>query len=178
MGINSRNYKIISYDSKWPILFVEESKVINQIIGDNILEIQHIGSTAVPGMVGKNTIDILCVVEDIVKITDHILDLKKIGYVSLGSRNAEDTYLFEKEIDGERLFIVHFYPKNHPEIFQIIAIRDYLRAHPDKAQKYSAAKLSFFQEFPNDYSQYRKLKDEYMNTLKDEAIAWSKNEHV
>lgn len=178
MSINSRSYKIIPYDSKWPILFAEESKVIDKIIGNNILEIHHIGSTSVSGMSGKETIDILFVVEDIAKIADHILDLKKIGYVSLGSRNAENTYLFEKEISGERLFIIHFYPKNHPEIFQIISIRDYLRTHSDKAKKYSEAKLSFFQEFQNDYSQYRKLKDEYMSHLKEEAIVWSKSEQV
>lgn len=178
MSINSRNYKIIPYDKKWPILFSREAKIINKIIGNNILETHHIGSTAVPGMFGKETIDILFVVEDISKIDAHILDLKKIGYVSLGLRNAENTYLFEKEIDGERLFIIHFYPKNHPEIFQIIAIRDYLRTHPDKVKEYSEAKLSFFQKFPNDYSQYRQLKDGYMKNLKTKALIWAKSERV
>jgi len=170
MEINKRNYKIILYDPQWPILFSEESERINRIVGDNILEIYHIGSTSVPGMSGKATIDILFVVDDISKIDDYISHLKTIGYASLGSRNAENSRLFEKEVDEQRLFIIHFYQNNHPEIFQIIAIRDYLRTHKDKADQYGEFKLALFQKFPNDYSQYRKLKDEYMNDLKKEAI--------
>lgn len=170
METNKRNYKIILYDPQWPILFSEESERISRIVGDNILEIYHIGSTSVPGMPGKATIDILFVVDDISKIDDYISHLKTIGYASLGSRNAENSRLFEKEVDGQRLFIIHFYQNNHPEIFQIIAIRDYLRTHKDKADQYGEFKLALFQKFPNDYSQYRKLKDEYMNDLKKEAI--------
>jgi GrpB-like predicted nucleotidyltransferase (UPF0157 family) len=170
METNKRNYKIILYDPQWPILFSEESERINRIVGDNILEIYHIGSTSVPGMSGKATIDILFVVDDISKIDDYISHLKTIGYTSLGSRNAENSRLFEKEVDEQRLFIIHFYQNNHPEIFQIIAIRDYLRTHKDKADQYGEFKLALFQKFPNDYSQYRKLKDEYMNDLKKEAI--------
>ena len=174
MKTNNRNYKIIPYDPQWPILFSKESERISHIIGDNILEIHHIGSTSVPGMSGKATIDILFVVDDISKIDDYISYLKKIGYASLGSRNAKNSHLFEKEVDDQRLFIIHFYKNNHPEIFQILAIRDYLRAHPNKADQYSEFKLSLFQKFPNDYVQYRKLKDEYMENLKNEAIIWSK----
>jgi|SRR3989338_9633686 len=175
MKTNSKNYKIIPYDSKWQILFSEESGKINSIIGDNILKTYHIGSTSVPDMSGKATIDILFVVKDISKIDAYISDLNKVGYTSQGSRNAENSRLFEKEVGGQRLFIIHFYQNNHPEIFQILAIRDYLRSHRDKADQYSDLKLSLFQKFPNDYSQYRRFKDEYMENLKDEAIIWSKN---
>ena len=178
MKTNNRNYKIIPYDPQWPILFSEESERIIRVIGDNILEIYHIGSTSVPDMSGKATIDMLFVVKDISKIDAHISDLNKIGYTSLGSRNAENSHLFEKEVDGQRLFIVHFYQNNHLEVFQILAIRDYLRSHHEKAHQYSEFKLSLFQKFPNDYSQYRRLKDEYMENIKDEAIIWSKNKHT
>jgi len=178
MKTNNRNYKIIPYDHQWPILFSEESERISHIIANNILEIHHIGSTSVPSMSGKATIDILFVVKDISKIDAYISDLNKIGYTSLGSRNAESSHLFEKEVDGQRLFIIHFYQNNHPEIFQILAIRDYLRSHHDKADQYSKFKLSLFQKFPNDYSQYRRFKDEYMENLKEEAIIWSKNRHA
>lgn len=173
MKTNNKNYRIIPYDPKWPILFSKESEKISRIIGDNISEIHHIGSTSVPGMSGKATIDILFVVNDISKIDSYIPDLNKIGYTSFGSRNAENSHLFEKEVDGQRLFIIHFYQNNHPEIFQMLAIRDYLRAHQNNADQYSEFKLSLFQKFPNDYTQYRKLKDEYMENLKNEAIIWS-----
>lgn len=178
MKTNKRNYKIIPYDPQWPILFSEESERINRIVGSNILEIHHIGSTSVFGMPGKATIDILFVVDDISRIDDHISHLKKVGYASLGSRNAENSHLFEKNVDGNRVFIIHFYPKNHPEIFQIIAIRDYLKTHTDKANQYGEFKFYLFQKFPNDYSQYRKLKDAYMDDLKREAENWFKLEKI
>jgi len=151
-------------------MFSEESQRIAEIIGDNILEVQHIGSTSVPGMSGKPTIDILFVVDDISKIKNNIADMRKIGYESLGAQNAENSHLFEKEIEGKRIFIVHFYQKNHPEIKQIIAIRDYLKTHKNKALEYSNLKVSLFQKFPDSYSQYRKFKDEYMENLKNELV--------
>lgn len=165
------NYKIIPYDPNWPVLFSQESKKISDVIGANILETHHIGSTSVPGMSGKSTIDILFVVRDISRISENIVAMEKTGYSSLGSRNDKNSHLFEKEENGNRIYIVHFYPKNHPEIKQMISIRDYLRNHEDEAKKYSEIKLSLFQKFPNDYTQYRKLKDEHMEDLKSRAIS-------
>lgn len=168
----NRSYKIIPYDPNWPVLFSNESKKVSDIIGNNIFETHHIGSTSVPGMSGKSTIDILFVVQDISRISEKIVDLKKIGYSSLGPRNAKNSHLFEKEENGNRTYIVHFYPQTHPEIKQMISIRDYLRSHEDEARKYSEIKLSLAHKFPNDYTQYRKLKDEYMEDLKCRAISW------
>lgn len=168
----NRSYKIIHYNPKWPALFSNESKKVRKVIGDNILETHHIGSTSVPGMSGKSTIDLLFVVQDISKISKKIVNMKKIGYSSFGSRNAKKSHLFEKEKNGNRTYIVHFYPKNHPEIKQIIALKDYLRNHKDMAREYSEIKLSLFHKFPNDYKQYRKIKDEYMSSLKSKAISW------
>ena len=170
----NRSYKIISYDPKWPILFSQESEKISGIIGDNILETHHIGSTSVVGMSGKSTIDILFVVKNISKINEKVTDMEKIGYNSLGALNVKNSHLFEKEKNGNRTFIIHFYQKDHSEIKQIIAIRDYLRNHGDEVKKYSKIKLSLFQKFPDDYKQYRKLKDKYMKDLKERAIFWLK----
>ncbi len=156
----------------WPILFSRESKKISDIIGNNILETHHIGSTSIIGMPGKSTVDIMFVVSDVSKISKKIIDMEKIGYNSRGSLNATNSHLFEKEKNENRTFIVHFYQKDHPEIKQILAIRDYLREHENEAKKYSEKKLSLFQKFPNDYKQYRKLKDEYMESLKERAIFW------
>ena len=171
----NRSYKIIPYDPNWLILFDQESEKISDIIGNNILETYHIGSTSITGMTGKPTIDILIIVKDVSKISQRIAGMKKIGYTSLGSFNAKDSHLFEKEKNGKRTFIVHFYQKDHPEIKQILAIRDYLRNHENEAKKYSDMKLSLFQKFPSDYKQYRKLKDEYMKSLKERAVYWSES---
>jgi len=171
----NRSYKIVPYNPNWPILFSQESKKISDIIGNNILETHHIGSTSVIRMSGKSTIDILFIVKDVFKISEKIIDLEKIGYASLGSLNAKDSHLFEKEKDGNRTFIAHFYQKDHPEIKQILAIRDYLRNHDNEVKKYSELKLSLFQKFSNDYKQYRKFKDEYMESLKNRAVSWSES---
>lgn len=169
------SYKIVPYNPNWSILFSQESKKIIGVIGNNILETHHIGSTSVIGMSGKSTIDILFIVKDVSKIDEKLVEMEKIGYNSLGSLNAKDSHLFEKEKYGNRTFIAHFYQKDHPEIKQILAIRDYLRNHENEAIKYSEMKLSLFQKFPNDYRQYRKLKDKYMGNLKKRAIIWSES---
>lgn len=171
----NRNYKITPYNLDSPILFAQESKKISDIIGDNILEIHHIGSTSVIGMPGKPTIDILFIVKDVSKISGKIEDMEKIGYTSSGALNAKNSHLFEKERNGNRDFIVHFYKEKHPEIKQILAIKNFLINNDNAAKKYAITKLSLFQRFPNDYKQYRELKDKYMETLKEQAISWSEN---
>lgn len=171
--MKNRQYKIQKYDSQYPIRFSMESQKIQSIIGKNIIETHHIGSTSVEGMYGKNTIDILFVVDDILKIDDFVVDLNRIGYKSLGAVHINNTHLFEKEVNEERLFILQFLSKEMKnEIQEMFAIKNYLITHKEEILKYNSLKKTLFQKFPNDYKKYRESKDNYMKNLKERALYW------
>ncbi|NMC51401.1 GrpB family protein [Candidatus Kuenenbacteria bacterium] len=170
-----KNYTVVPYQPSWPIWFKEESDNIKLIFKHAILKSHHIGSTSVPGLAGKPTIDMLFIVKNVSQIDSQLILMEKIGYQSLGAKNDPGTRLLEKYVNGQRRFIAHFYPVNHPEIKQMLATRDYLRSHPLDTKKYSVLKFSLFKKFPNYYQKYSAQKYKLMATIKKKALAWSNN---
>ena len=71
---------IVDYDPKWPILYEEEKRRILEAVGHKVLAVEHIGSTAVPGLGAKPIIDIMAGVEHVADVDECVLLLQDIGY--------------------------------------------------------------------------------------------------
>lgn len=163
----NRKYKIVPYNIAWPEQFAEQAKILKSIFSDEAVFIEHIGSTAVHGLSGKPTIDILILVEDI-SVVDRLKEqMEIVGYHSLGEYVTEGAHLFAKEHDNTRICNIHVFQKNHPHVKEMLQLRDYLRAHPEVVNEYSKLKFDLAAKYPNDYGQYRKYKDEWMKKLKE-----------
>jgi GrpB-like predicted nucleotidyltransferase (UPF0157 family) len=161
-----RKYEIIPYDPNWPHQFSEHAKILKSIFADEAISIEHIGSTAVPRLAGKPTIDVLILVED-VSIADRVEKQMKIaGYNALGEFVTEGARLFVKESNNIRYCNIHVFQKDHPHVKEMLQLRDYLRAHSEVVSEYSKLKADLATKYPNDYGEYRKYKDEWMNALK------------
>ena len=165
----NRKYEIIPYDPVWVDRFEAEAKILNSIFVDEALSIEHIGSTSVSGLAGKPTIDILITVADI-SITDRLNEQMEIaGYHALGEYVTEGAKLFVRESENVRNCNVHVFQKDHPHVKEMLQLRDYLRTHQDIVREYSDLKFDLVKKYSNDYGQYRKFKDEWMNKLKDKV---------
>jgi len=174
----NRKYEIISYDPAWVNKFETEAKILNSIFANKALSIEHIGSTSVFGLAGKPTIDILITVEDIL-IADQLNEQMKIaGYQALGEYVTEGARLFVRESGNVRNCNIHVFQKDHPHVKEMLQLRDYLRTHQDTVQEYSELKFDLAKKYSNDYGQYRKFKDEWMNKLKDKVRDFYKNKIV
>jgi GrpB-like predicted nucleotidyltransferase (UPF0157 family) len=133
--MNKKAIEIIVYDPNWPKMFEEESALIKQSLGNQFLEIHHIGSTAVPGLASKNKIDIVAVVKN---GKDSIKPLEEIGYTYKGEWNAPLKFGFTKR--GEVNVNLHVFEENHPEVEVLVKFRDYLREDSVVRNKYAALK--------------------------------------
>lgn len=71
---------LVDYDPKWPKLFDREAKRIYSILGKKVLQLEHVGSTSVPGLCAKPIIDILLVVKDSADESAYVPDLEEAGY--------------------------------------------------------------------------------------------------
>ncbi|MEX0934546.1 MAG: GrpB family protein [Candidatus Saccharimonadales bacterium] len=163
---SSRKYKILPYDPNWPRQFVAHKEILKGIFGDQANSIEHIGSTAVPGLAGKPTIDILILVEDI-SVADRLEEqMEAAGYYALGEYVEKGARLFVKESDNTRYCNIHVFQKDHSHVEEMIQLRDYLLTHPEIVKEYSKLKTSLAERYPNNYGEYRKHKDEWMNKLK------------
>lgn len=170
-----RKYEVLPYDKNWVRLFGDEAEKIKEIFGDCVVGIEHVGSSSVPGMSGKPTIDILVLVNDISCGDASISGMKKLGYVSRGEYVAAGSRLFAKEKDGRILFNVHVFQPEHTDARKMLMFRDFLRKNQKEANDYGSLKLRLFEKYPEDYGMYRKKKDEYLEKLAMKAMKDNEN---
>ncbi len=158
-----RKYGIVSYDPNWVHAFESLRKKIQLIFGD--VSIEHIGSTAVPNMSGKPCIDVLVMIDNLDSIEHHIDEMREKGFEYVGELVVEDSRLFRVMEENISLANIHFFPKDHPHNSEMLAMRDYLRSHPEEVEAYSQLKENLYAKYSDEYALYRKEKDEYMNEL-------------
>lgn len=170
---SGRKYLVVPYDPEWPIAYENIHDELKPVFGGLTERIEHIGSTAIPGMAGKPTIDILVVANDMAAVDALNDKLAALGYEALGEYVAPGGRLFALEKDGLRLVNVHCFPPDHRKTESLLAMRDYLRAHPEESEAYAQLKLDLYEEFPNDYGAYLKQKDVYLKDLESRAADWS-----
>ncbi|MDR1031870.1 MAG: GNAT family N-acetyltransferase [Holosporales bacterium] len=138
----AESIKVVPYDANWPIMFEAEKAVISAALSDNCIAVHHVGSTSVPTLAAKPTIDIIAVAKDRERA---ITDLEKAGYTYEGKWNIPLKCGFKKRgAVGVNLHL--FFDANHPEIELNLKFRDYLKAHPDVRDAYAAVKAKILED--------------------------------
>ncbi|MCJ8008628.1 GrpB family protein [Lederbergia wuyishanensis] len=168
------NIVVTNYDENWPELFKKEACKIHEILEDEIVEIHHIGSTAVPNLKAKPIIDIMPVVKNIEVVDQYNRKMIEIGYEPLGEFGMKGRRYFRK--GGEnRTHQVHIFQCNNTfEIERHLAVRDYLRPHKHVLIEYGKLKEQLATEFPKDIEGYSLGKEKYVKGLEQRALAWLK----
>lgn len=92
----NRKYEIIPYNPAWADVFGEEKNILRSIFTDDAISIEHIGSTSVPGLAGKRTVDVLILVEN-VSVADRLKEnMESSGYNALGEYVTKGARLLQK----------------------------------------------------------------------------------
>ncbi|MBM3204423.1 GrpB family protein [Candidatus Uhrbacteria bacterium] len=170
----NRKYKFVEYADIWTRAFDREEKIIRDIFGDEVLETHHIGSTSVPGLGGKPTLDVMIVVRDMSKVDSFNNKMKAAGYEPMGAYVTPTTRLFTKTKDGERTRNIHVVGMDDPKLEESLAFRDYLRSHPKEAKVYNDFKQALATEHPDDYFTYRRKKDPFIQDMLERVRKWRK----
>ncbi len=131
----------------------------------NILSIDHVGSTAVPGLAGKPIIDIAVTVNSLKNTDSCNAEFLTLGYESHGELVAPKSRFFAKTKNGVRLVNMHVFEKGHEELHAMLNNTRYLKEHPDVAAEYAELKKLLYAAHPNDYEDYRNGKDAFMKKL-------------
>ena len=156
---------IREYNADYPIWYAEEELVLVELIGNNQIErISHIGSTAVPGLRSKPTIDILLEITQDSNVDDLVLRLEQNGYIcSKQPENPPPHLMFMKgyTLQGfaEKVFHLHIrYAGDWDELY----FRDYLRLHTDISERYGILKSELQQRFERDRDGYTHAKTDFI----------------
>lgn len=160
-----RKYTIVAYDPTWAESFKSEADKIKTVFGTDAIAIEHIGSTSVPGMAGKPTIDVLVLVDNLELAEKHTKEMQNLGYEFMGQYVTQNSLLFRVTKNNSLLSNIHIFPKDHLHVKEMLDLRDFLKTHPQEVTDYSSLKEQLNVKYPNSYGDYRREKDEYMKEL-------------
>ncbi len=167
-------YTFDSYSPEWPLEFEREAQRLRGLLGDAIVAIHHIGSTAVPGLAAKPIVDLLPEVHDLerVGVDDLTGTLQDAGYRSWGAYGLPGHRYFTKDRAGVRTHNVHIFQQGNPEIARHLAFTAYLRAHPAVRDEYERVKRAAYALHPADGGAYNDAKDGWIKRVEREALQW------
>lgn len=156
--------KVVNYNAKWPEIFEKEAEKIKQALGENCIDVHHVGSTSVPGLSAKPIIDIICGVHQLTNV--EIKAFEALDFKFLDEYGIPMRMFFIKRTEVE--VNLHIYEYDNTEIELNLLLRDYLRNNPLECIRYAALKKQLIesgsvnQNNNNTFSEYTLGKNELM----------------
>jgi len=162
--------RVVEYDPAWPEQFEQERLAIERALGDAARRIEHVGSTAVPGLAGKPIVDLLIGVSDLDDVSYHIEALVALGYQNFGEIFIPGRLYLRKR--GPRHFNIALAVEGGEFWTTQLLVRDYLRAHVEEADAYATEKRLAIVSGARMFSTYSQSKDPFLSALIVRARAW------
>jgi GrpB-like predicted nucleotidyltransferase (UPF0157 family) len=155
----------------WPARFEELRKVIVSALGDTAVRVDHVGSTAVPGIPAKPIVDIQVSVPDVEDEDAYGPALERLGW-SMRSREPGHRY-FRTPKGAQPRIQVHVCEVGGEWEREHLLFRDYLRAHPERASAYGEVKRHFGERYRDDRLAYTEAKTPFIRTTLAIAERWA-----
>lgn len=166
---------VVPYDAGWPSRFDSSAAEIRGVLPHAVIE--HVGSTSVPGLASKDTIDIAVGVADVAAtLVPRVVEpLRSAGFLHVPESfaNDPDHSFFHRIIRDHRTDHVHLMRLDSALFVDRLLFRDYLRAVPEAARRYEEAKRRLASRFADRRSLYVEEKQVIVDDLMAQARAWS-----
>jgi GrpB-like predicted nucleotidyltransferase (UPF0157 family) len=164
---------LLPHDPRWADDAADESRALEAAIGSCLVEVHHVGSTAISGIHAKPVLDLIPVVKSLTELETRRRKIEGLGYEWWGDFGlAGRRYCTKTDPEtGRRLVQLHCFADGSPEIVRHLAFRNYLRQHPDVARAYDREKARCRDLHPNDSHAYGDCKAAWIETVEAEALA-------
>jgi GrpB-like predicted nucleotidyltransferase (UPF0157 family)/predicted RNA-binding protein associated with RNAse of E/G family len=167
--------KIAGYNPKWPVIYAREKDLILSVIAAKVVGIEHVGSTAVPGLGAKPIIDVMVGVQKLSDAKDCVEPLKSVGYdyVPEYEKTIPERRYFRKGPEGipNKHFHLHMVERDGDFWKRHLLFRDYLRCHRDVARKYHRLKKDLSQKYRSNREGYTEAKTSFIESVVAKALA-------
>lgn len=153
---------LTEHKSCWPELFKEEKQKLTDILPENDIKINHIGSTAIQNIQAKPIIDILLEIPEEASMTAIKEILLTNGYTCMSEEKHRKSFNkgYTSEGFAEKVFHLHLrYNGDNPELY----FRDYLNEHPELAKEYEKLKISLQKQYKHNRDAYTEAKTAFIN---------------
>jgi GrpB-like predicted nucleotidyltransferase (UPF0157 family) len=169
VGLERGTVRLEPYREAWEDRYDAERRRLNEVAGDRILDVEHIGSTAVEGIPAKPVIDVLALVGDLADARALTPVLERHGY----ERRPEDVdgrLFFAKGPRTKRTVYLSVAERGSDFHEEKIAFRDHLREHPETAERYASLKQQLAERYPENREAYTAGKGEFVRDVLDAAM--------
>ncbi len=154
---------IVDHDPSWSDLFAREAERIRHVLGESVVCLEHVGSTAVPGLAAKPRIDILLVVEDSSNEPRYVPALQSAGYTL---RIREPEWYEHRVFKGSDTDVnLHVFSAGCIEIDRMIGFRDWLRTHTEDRELYERTKRELAAQRWKHVQNYADAKSEVVEQI-------------
>jgi GrpB-like predicted nucleotidyltransferase (UPF0157 family) len=163
--------ELLPYDPSWPALFDAEAAALRAQLAEFApLALEHVGSTAIPGLAAKPIIDIVLILPDTAMWPTLIEPIQALGYVYWVDNPRQDRLFFVKGMPPFGTRRTHHVHVRLPDDAQaMLRFRDHLRAHADIAARYAALKYELAAQNPTNRDAYTEAKADFVSAVLRQA---------
>ena len=170
--------RIVEHDPGWAAQAQQELHRLSEALGPDAKRLEHVGSTAVPGLAAKPILDLQMSVTAIEPRGRYVPHLERLGYLFVPDPESPDFHLFAKPAERPRSHHLHVCEAGSDHEFRHLALRDYLRGHDDEAARYAALKREAAKGAQQDRLTYIEAKEGYVRDLEARAVTWARAARV
>ena len=164
--------RVVAHDSAWAGRAGAELARIGAALGSIGVRLEHVGSTAVPGLPAKPIIDLQLSVEVVEQDALYRGCLERLGYLFVADPDSPEYRFFAKPAQRPRSFHLHICEAGSAHEIRHPALRDYLSSHREEAESYAAVKRELNSRTGCDRLAYIAGKSAYVDALEGRALAW------
>lgn len=169
LGLNKDVVELVEHTDEWKDLFKQEKVLLENLIGEHVISIEHIGSTAIGGIAAKPLLDLMIGVRSLNNVENFDRrKLKEAGIYHLGRVEIEGKLVYAKFSDLKELTKTHVYHVVEHEgdwWHRHTAFRDYLMEHPEIAKDYETLKKALVQLHPENEAAYAEGKKQFIDDV-------------
>lgn len=165
IGLARGTVKLLPYNYEWAELYKQEEKLLYSLIGQYIIDIQHVGSTSIEGLDAKPIIDIAAGVKSLDDVEKFRNLLEGAGYQYRGSAGVEGRVMFAKGSEDSRSHYLHIEVYGGKLWENHIYFRDYLCLHKESLEEYSKLKKELAAKFGEDRKSYTSAKNDFISSI-------------
>lgn len=164
IGLKRGSVKVVPYKKKWSEEFEKEKKRILEVCGDNVIAVEHIGSTSVPGLTAKPIIDIAIGIKRLKDAESLLKPLSRVGY-HFYKKFQQQRLFVAKGPDEQRTHYLHIMRHNGAKWQTDQLFRNYLRTHLKEIDRYATLKEKLAKQYPDDRQAYADGKDAFIKSI-------------
>lgn len=164
-GVARYCVRLLPHNPAWEEEYLRVKQELCSCWRDNILDIQHVGSTAIPSICAKPILDVAVKLVSIQNMNQ--VPLTALGYDDCGPQYGNEHYrLFVLRGEGQcSLRHIHCYDQQEAGFQQLVGFRDYLNGHLAAAKEYEGLKRRLAEQYPDDRAAYTKEKEAFIQMI-------------